>query len=71
MPGCSVQCCKNWNGKTKNQNIKYFKFPQDPDLSKEWSKACDNDKIHNLKDGTLSIFGVLFFFSFLITSFSS
>lgn len=57
MPCCSVKFCKNWNGNSKSKNIKFFTFPKDPDLAKEWIKRCDLvDKIHNLKDRMILCF---------------
>lgn len=40
MPGCAVATCKNTNKKTKGSNVKYFRFPQNGDLSKQWVNFC-------------------------------
>lgn len=54
MPGCAVSTCKNWNKKTQGTNIKYYSFPKNEDLAKQWINACRrNDKI-NLKNGKYS-----------------
>ena len=49
MPGCDVATCKNTNKNTKGSEVKFFRFPRNEDLSKQWINLCRrNDKI-NLK----------------------
>lgn len=36
MPNCAVATCKNSNKTTKGSDIKFFTFPKNIDLSKQW-----------------------------------
>ena len=53
MPGCSVKCCSNWNGNTKNTNIHYSRFLKDEEILQKWIGACNNNNL-NLKNGKVT-----------------
>lgn len=53
MPGCEVAKCGNFNRKTKGTEIRYFKFPKNSELAKQWIVACKRDDEINLKNGKL------------------
>jgi len=49
MVNCAIAGCNNYTRKTKGSVIKYFRFPQQDDIAKQWVIACRRmDKI-NLK----------------------
>ncbi|KAL1493952.1 hypothetical protein ABEB36_009631 [Hypothenemus hampei] len=50
MPGCAVANCKNFNRKTKGTDIRYFRFPKNEDLAKQWVSACGRKDEINLKN---------------------
>lgn len=51
IPGCSIESCKNWNNNVNTAEIKFFRFPRDPEMKNKWIKACDlSVKFSNLKD---------------------
>ncbi|KAK9712221.1 THAP domain [Popillia japonica] len=39
MPGCAVNACGNYNRATKGSNIRYYRFPKDKALAKQWIAA--------------------------------
>lgn len=51
MPACAVFTCKNSNHSTKGTDIKYFGFPKDDDVCKQWIVACGRKDKINLKYG--------------------
>lgn len=55
MPGCAVATCKNFNRKTKGTDIKYFSFPKNEDMAKQWITACRREDKINLKNGKSKI----------------
>nr|CAH7725046.1 unnamed protein product [Callosobruchus chinensis] len=53
MPGCAVATCRNTNRKTKGSDVRYFRFPQDEDLSKQWINVCRRNDTINLKNARI------------------
>lgn len=51
MPNCAAATCKNTNRTTKGTDIKYFRFPKNEDMSKQWIVACRREDKINLKNG--------------------
>lgn len=55
MPNCAVFGCNNHNRKKEADEIKFYTFPKNEDLSLQWVHACGRlDKI-NLKNGKFII----------------
>lgn len=55
MPDCAVAKCGNFTRKTKGTEIKYFRFPKNDDLAKQWEAACKRDDKINLKNGKKNV----------------
>lgn len=36
MPGCTVVGCNNYSSITKGSDVRYFKFPKEKDLAKQY-----------------------------------
>nr|CAH7759843.1 unnamed protein product [Callosobruchus chinensis] len=53
MPGCAVANCKNYNRVTKGSGVKYFRFPKNEDLAKQWVIACRRKDEINLKNACI------------------
>lgn len=51
MPSCAIALCKNYNQKTKGTDVKYFRFPTNSDLAKQWIASCKREGKINLKNG--------------------
>ncbi|KFM79827.1 THAP domain-containing protein 1, partial [Stegodyphus mimosarum] len=49
MPSCAVYGCSNTNRKTKGTGIRYFSFPNNPDLINKWLIACKRKDKVNVK----------------------
>lgn len=55
MPSCAVFGCKNNNRSTKGKEVRYFQFPKQDDLAKQWIELCGRKDKINLKNGNISI----------------
>ncbi|KAK9738047.1 THAP domain [Popillia japonica] len=51
MLGCAVNACGNYNRATKGSNIRYYRFPKDKALAKQWIAACKRYDVINIKNG--------------------
>jgi hypothetical protein len=51
MLSCAVAGCGNYNRVTKRTDVRYFHFPKNEDLAKQWIVACRRDDKINLKHG--------------------
>ena len=51
MRYCVVKNCLSWK-QADNLNIKYFRFPKNPDVKKKWIEACGKENV-NAKTGTI------------------
>lgn len=50
MVKCVVKGCKNYSNKKNKQLVRYFSFPNDENLKKQWISACQIDcEKHNIK----------------------
>ena len=50
MACCAVSGCKNKSYvQIPGQNIRYYRFPNDPRLLTSWVKACNRSETFNLK----------------------
>ncbi|XP_011700993.1 PREDICTED: uncharacterized protein LOC105457806 [Wasmannia auropunctata] len=43
MPSCFIKNCKSHTNYVFNKCVKYFSFPQDPELRLKWLEACRRD----------------------------
>lgn len=50
MPSCVVKNCKNHSRKTVGSDIKYFSFPKEERLCKQWIDVCQSQNL-NLENG--------------------
>lgn len=55
MPSCAIANCGNYYRKTKLIGVRYFKFPRQEDLAKQWLSACKREDVVNLKKGKISV----------------
>ncbi|XP_050300162.1 THAP domain-containing protein 1-like [Anthonomus grandis grandis] len=53
MVNCAVLGCKNHTKKTKGTKIKYFRFPKQEDLAKQWVIRCHRGDKINLKNACI------------------
>ncbi|KAK9721053.1 THAP domain [Popillia japonica] len=53
MPGCAVNGCRNYNRATKGSNIRYYRFPKDEALTKQWIAACQREDVINTKNACI------------------
>lgn len=53
MSNCSVATCKNYSKITRGTDIKYFRFPSNKHLAKQWIAACGRKGPINLKNARI------------------
>lgn len=54
MPGCAVSGCLSYNRKTKGTDVKYYRFPKNEDLARQWLHACRREDEVNLQHDEFS-----------------
>lgn len=53
MPGCAVSGCGNYTRKTKGSDVKYYSFPKNEDLARQWIQACRREDKFNVQQGKI------------------